>query len=99
VVCTDLPGRRFHDRGDPKQPGLVREPVYLGIQRGREVVDPVPADRPEATFKAEFRIGRRPGGAPNFLGPYAGWWGPQAAGLVIGNGGGGAVRARSAEGT
>lgn len=44
LVCRELPGIRFCDlfRG---QPG-VREPVYLGIQRGKDVVDAVPATTP-----------------------------------------------------
>jgi hypothetical protein len=69
VLCKELPGRRFHDVQDRGQP--VREPVYLGIQRGKEVVETVPADRRHATFAAEFRLGRNRDGSPNFLGPYA----------------------------
>jgi hypothetical protein len=69
VQCTDLPGRRVvevHD-GTP----LIREPVYLVIQRGEDVVDQVPADRRQASFVAEFRVGEQKDGSPNFLGPFA----------------------------
>lgn len=69
VVCTDLPGTRFRDPHDGVLP--VKVPVHLGVQRGREVVDRVPADRRPVTFAVEFRVERRPDGAPNFLGPFA----------------------------
>jgi hypothetical protein len=66
VIGRDLPGIRFCDRE-----GFVREPVYLGIQRGREVIEAVPADIERAEFVPEFRVERGIGGAPNFLGPFA----------------------------
>lgn len=69
VRGKDLPGLRFDDPQDAARPG--KEPVYLGLQRGREVTEPVPADRKSVTFMAEFRVATRPDGAPNFLGPYA----------------------------
>jgi len=67
VRCSDLPGRKFSDPMD----ALCREPVYLGIQRGREVIDQVPADRRSARFAAEFTVTRQADGSPNFLGPFA----------------------------
>ncbi len=69
VVCTQLPGTRFEDpySHDPE----IKEPVYLGIQCGKEVVEQVPADRREVVFFPEFRVGEKPDGSPNFLGPYA----------------------------
>jgi hypothetical protein len=66
VQCTELPGRRFLDLRDVR-----REPVYLGIQRGEDVVEQVPADKSQATFVAEFRVGKKEDGSPNFLGPFA----------------------------
>jgi len=45
--------------------------VHLGIQRGQEVIDVIPADRKQAAFDASFRVGRQRDGSPNFLGPYA----------------------------
>lgn len=69
VRCRDLPGRKFentHPSGEPSY-----EPVHLGIQRGREVIEQVPADVKQATFIAEFRVGQRKDGSPNFLGPFA----------------------------
>lgn len=68
VRCTELPGRTFLDRTSPEP---RKEPVYLGIQKGTDVIDQVPADRPEADFVAEFRVGKKKDGSPNFLGPYA----------------------------
>ncbi len=69
VRCTELPGVRFDDRGN--QPPVVREPVHLGIQRGTEVIDMVPASGGTAEFTAEFRVGKKADGSPNFLGPFA----------------------------
>ena len=69
VVCTEFPGTRFRDPHDGDLP--LRAPVHLGVQRGREVVDQVPADRRRVTFAIEFRVEHRADGAPNFLGPFA----------------------------
>ena len=69
VVCTDLPGTRFRDPQDPARP--VKDPVFLGIQRGREVIEQVPGDTKTATFTPEFRVERKKDGTPNFLGPFA----------------------------
>lgn len=69
VMCSRLPGLRFEDpyKHEPR----VKEPVYLGIQRGTEVIEQVPADRHRVVYHPEFRIGKQPDGSPNFLGPYA----------------------------
>jgi hypothetical protein len=69
VVCTELPGRCFRDAQDPARP--VKDPVYLGIQRGKEVIEQVPGDAKTATFEPEFRASRKKDGTPNFLGPFA----------------------------
>ena len=70
VICTRLPGTRFEDPHDHKP--KIKEPVYLGIlQRGKEVIDRVPANRRRVEFYPEFKIGEKPDGSPNFLGPYA----------------------------
>jgi len=69
VVCTDLPGTRFRDPQDPARP--VKDPVFLGIQRGKEVIEQVPGDTKTATFTPEFRVERKKDGTPNFLGPFA----------------------------
>jgi hypothetical protein len=47
VIGTKLPGIGHSDAG-----GAVREPVHLGIQRGKDVIDDVPADRARVTFDA-----------------------------------------------
>ena len=69
VVCTDLPGTCFRDPQDPARP--VKDPVFLGIQRGKEVIEQVPGDTKTATFTPEFRVERKKDGTPNFLGPFA----------------------------
>jgi hypothetical protein len=61
VIGTELPGIRFAEY----------EPVHVGVQKGNNVVDAVPADRKNVEFKLSFRIGVRPDGSPNFLGPFA----------------------------
>lgn len=69
VLCSRLPGLRFEDpyKHEPR----VKEPVYLGIQHGTEVIEQVPADRQRVVFHPEFRMGKQRDGSPNFLGPYA----------------------------
>jgi hypothetical protein len=69
VIGTELPGLRFCDPY-AREP-TVKEPVYLGIQHGREVIEQVPADRHTVIFNPEFRVSSNPDGTPNFLGPYA----------------------------
>ena len=69
VVCTQLSGTRFEDPHSHKP--KIKEPVYLGIQCGKEVIDQVSADRREVVFYPEFKVGKKPDGSPNFLGPYA----------------------------
>ncbi len=69
VICRNLPGSCFVD---PYNTAAGKhEPVYLGIQKGNEVIEAVPADRKKVTFRPVFRITRQPGGSPNFLGPFA----------------------------
>ena len=69
IVCTDLPGLRYS--GLPDEYSVLKEPVYLGIQKGQAVIEQVPADRRQVTFKPAFRVGTQKDGSPNFLGPYA----------------------------
>ena len=61
VTCTDLPGIRFADY----------EPVYLGIQKGANVIEAVPGDKKRVVFKPVFRMSKQADGSPNFLGPFA----------------------------
>lgn len=53
---------------------LVTHPppgVDFLVQRGRGDLTPaVKATRAQLTFDVPVRVGRQPGGAPNFLGPY-----------------------------
>jgi hypothetical protein len=41
VVCTRMPGIRFADY----------HPVYLGIQKGNEVIEAVPGDTKQVVFR------------------------------------------------
>ena len=68
VVCWNLPGSRFSDSRHPE--AEPRGPVYLGIQKGKEVIDQVPADAESARFGPELSVRRKPDGRPNFLGPF-----------------------------
>ena len=64
VLCRNLPGICFHDA-----PG--GGPVHLGIQKGNEVVEAVPADQKQVIFRPAFRIDKQLDGSPNFLGAFA----------------------------
>ena len=67
--CTELPGRSFCD---PCTLGAAKElSVFVGVQRGRDVIEEVRADARQATFVLDFRVGRKKDGSPNFLGPFA----------------------------
>ena len=69
LVCTDLPGTRFIDpyAGVP----VVHGPVYLGIQKGKEVIETIPGDAKKAVFQPTFRVKRLEDGTADFLGPFA----------------------------
>lgn len=69
VICEDLPGTKFVTTiGDQR---VTYEPVYVGIQRGDEVIEAVPASRQRVVFEPRFRVAPLPGGKTNFLGPFA----------------------------
>jgi hypothetical protein len=60
--------------------------VKFGLQRGRRDLDPPTSSSREAiAFEFAVRVGRRPDGTPNFLGPYA--QGPPTARFVYVNSG------------
>lgn len=67
VICERLPGTDFPDLTG----GGEFKPVHLGIQRGSEVVEAVPANRKRVVFEPIFRVAPLPNGNTNFLGPYA----------------------------
>jgi hypothetical protein len=69
VICEDLPGISFLDVSGGKT--LTRDQIHIGIQRGDEVVNAVPANRKRVVFEPEFRVSPLPDGKTNFLGPYA----------------------------
>jgi hypothetical protein len=69
VICEGLPGTKFVTTcGDGS---VTYEPVYVGIQRGAEVVEAVPASRKRVVFEPKFRVAPLPDGRTNFLGPFA----------------------------
>ncbi len=60
--CHHLPGVRFDGR----------TAVRLGIQRGQEVIDDVPADTSQVTFTLPLCVEQNAKtGQPNFIGPFA----------------------------
>jgi hypothetical protein len=69
VRCTELPGRRFCD--PCREGAATEESVFVGVQRGREVIEEVRADAGQASFLLDFRVGSKKDGSPNFLGPFA----------------------------
>ena len=68
VVARELPGASCAAACAPVAAG---ESVFVGVQRGSDVVAEVRADAREAVFDLEFRVGERKDGTPNFLGPFA----------------------------
>lgn len=60
---TDLPGSAFTD-----EQGQGYAAVHVGVQRGTEVVDLVPADADSAEWS--FEVAFAPGPPPAFRGPY-----------------------------
>lgn len=69
VICEDLPGTQFVTVLGDKL--VTYEPVHVGIQRGNEVVEAVPANRKRVVFEPTFRVAPLPDGKTNFLGHYA----------------------------
>jgi hypothetical protein len=67
IVGEDLARVDFGERGT----GEGRSHLFLGIQKGQEVVDVVPVTSESATFTATFAVSPLPDGGTNFLGPYA----------------------------
>ena len=49
VICEHLPGTDF-----PGLTGAGAKPVHLGIQRGNEVIEAVPANRKRVIFEPNF---------------------------------------------
>lgn len=64
VVGTDLPGRTFHD-GD----GVPVDKVHVGVQVGRDPVDLVRGDAPEARWSLDVRVVTADDGGLDCRGP------------------------------
>ena len=69
VICEDLPGTEFSCTSAGE--AFTYKPVHIGIQRGNEVIEAVPANHKRVVFEPEFRVSPMPDGKTNFLGPYA----------------------------
>ena len=67
IVGDDLADVDFGERSA----GEGRSRFFVGIQKGQEVVDTIPATASSATFTALFSVSPLPEGGTNFLGPYA----------------------------
>jgi hypothetical protein len=69
VICENLPGTQL--LATSSGPSVIRENIHIGIQRGDEIVEAVPANRKRVIFEPGFRVSPMLGGKTNFLGPYA----------------------------
>lgn len=69
VVCEDLPGKELLDQSSNNP--IDSQNIYLGIQRGNEVIEAVPINRKQIVFEPSFRVSPLADGKTNFLGPYA----------------------------
>ena len=69
VSCENLPGIVFQTVCRDKP--IVYDPVHLGIQRGQEVIEAVPANQKRVVFEPSFRVAPLADGKTNFLGPFA----------------------------
>ncbi|MES2461700.1 MAG: DUF5990 family protein [Armatimonadota bacterium] len=67
IIGEDLPAINFGDRGTSEN--LSR--LFIGIQKGNDVVDLVPVTAERAAFTSVFSVSPLPNGRTNFLGPYA----------------------------
>lgn len=67
IIGEDLADIDFGERGA----GAGRSRLFLGIQKGQEVINAVPVTEISATFTAHFSVSPLPDGGTNFLGPYA----------------------------
>jgi Family of unknown function (DUF5990) len=69
VICEGLPttNNTAADDGD----AVFGEHLYLGIQRGEEVIAAVSPDSELITFEPVFRVAQRGDGTTNFVGAFA----------------------------
>jgi hypothetical protein len=61
IICNNLPGSKWDERG----------PIYLGIQKGKEIKDARSADAERIRFNPVLRVRGHTDGSANFLGPFA----------------------------
>lgn len=66
--CCQFPGLYFPEGSGS---GTKPEAIYVGLQRGEQVIDLVRGDAGNATFTASFHVTQQKDGSPNFLGPFA----------------------------
>jgi hypothetical protein len=58
--CSNFPGLEFEGR----------TPVYVGVQKGDDIVDEAPGNAHQTTFSIPIRIKEDQHGNPDFSGPY-----------------------------
>jgi hypothetical protein len=54
TICEGMPGAPSLEL--PAGAALAQRDVYLGIQRGNEIIEAVPADQKRAVFESSFRV-------------------------------------------
>jgi hypothetical protein len=69
VICEELPDTAF--LGSPSGAAVARRDFYLGIQRGNDIIEAVPANQKRVVFEPNFRVLPLPEDKTNFLGPFA----------------------------
>jgi hypothetical protein len=69
VICEELPYTELLN--SPADTSGERQDIYLGIQRGEEMIEAVPTTQKSVVFEPSFRVLPLPGDKTNFLGPFA----------------------------
>jgi hypothetical protein len=69
VICEELPGAALPD--SPFGAAAAHRDIYLGIQRGDDVIDAAPTNQKRVVFEPCFRVLPLPDDKTNFLGPFA----------------------------
>ncbi len=60
LICTDFPGSAFDGR----------DPIFVGVQKEREIVEVTPGNSAEKVFHIPVLVNTGKNGEPNFSGPY-----------------------------
>lgn len=60
LICRDFPGSAFDGR----------DPIFVGVQKDREILEVTPGNSDEKVFQIPVLVNTGKNGEPNFLGPY-----------------------------